>query len=163
MSSFICSAKHFNSIESGILKLLNDNTFHSYALKEFNLYSYDAIPKTLEVTLKGFMGTLKKLNVLCVSLQYRKDEVEGTLDTLIEDRKKEVNQKTNIVDLSKLGLYNALKCLVYQVEIEQLEDIRDLERGETKAMLFLETFINCLANHICGKLPEDETNKWSID
>ena len=162
MSSFILSAKHYNSIEKGIEQVLKHSHFNSYELKPFGLYSYNVLPKQVPSIIEGYISNLRELNVLCVMLQY-KHHYEGVLDEQIQVNLQEVKQKTDVKDLTALGLFNALKCIIYQTELEHLEGIRNLTEEEQKAFNFLETFINVLAKFICGELPEDETCKWTID
>ena len=58
----------------------------------------------------------------------------------------------NYMLLGRLQLYDVLKTVVYQIELNHLEDLRELTQEEKKAYSFLETIINCTACHVCNKL-----------
>ena len=166
MSSYICSAKHFNSIEKKLEELVYEQDFYiPYSLRnvvpkwyEKRKYSFDVIFEEI----KNIINSLRELNVVCVSLQYKHHYI-GVLDEEIKNELKEVKRKTSIKNLTKHGLYNALKCLNYQIEIEHLEDIRELTIEEQKAYLFLKEFTYSLCEDIVSNLEEDKTNTWSID
>jgi len=162
MSSFVCNAEHFNSIELAVEKLIKNTDFHTYDLKQFNLYRYDIATETIKDTVNKLILSLRLLNVTCVGLQYKENCSEKDFNLFREEQIKEVIKPTKLLVLTPLGLLNALNCLDYQIELEHLTDIRVLTEEEQKAILFLTTFRNILALHICQNLPEDKTNKWSI-
>jgi|TARA_R110000868_G_scaffold74337_8_gene214965 hypothetical protein len=161
MSSFICSSRHFNSIEAAALRVLRESRYNTFDLKAVGLYKYDVTPKDTINVLTGLISSLRDINVLCASLQSRK-HFEGKLDFIIEAGLIEVRHGKQMVNLSDLGLLNALNCLDYQIELEHLTEIRTLTVEELRAIEFLKLFRNSLALFICGNLPEDKTNKWSI-
>lgn len=165
MSSFICSAKHFNSIEKKLHELIYDNNFYvPYSLKNIVPKFYDrrqSSVKNVEKELTGIVDTLRELNVLCVSLQY-KHHYEGTLDTQIQTELSKVKSKTETKYLTTHGLYNALSCLNYQIEIEHLKKLRELTNGEKNALTFLRELKIALASDIVSKLPDDKSNTWEV-
>ena len=166
MSSYICSAKHFNSIEKKIKDLVQDNDFYlPYSLKSIVPKFYNKQKNSLDDIFKeieNIINTLREINVLCVSLQYKHHYI-GTLDKEIERELIDVKQKTEIKELSIHGLYNALSCLSYQIELEHLKDIRELSSEEKKAIIFLKEFKISICEHIVANLSKDKTNTWCID
>lgn len=168
MSSFICNPSHFNSIEEKLINLITfKNDFYlPYSLRNVLPKCKDRLYSSLtemENEIKSVMDELRKLNVVCVSLQY-KDHYQGVLDREIEEQTSLLmSDKTTKKDLSVHGLYNALRCLDYQIETEHLIDIFGMNEGQNNAMLFLNEIINELAAYIISNLPEDNTNTWSIE
>jgi hypothetical protein len=166
MSSFICSAKHFKSIEETIFNLIRSGGgFVPYSLKEdfevlYNQRDYTDEP-VLE-SIRDVINSLKELNVLCVSLQY-KHHYEGFLDKEIEEQKVYVNLDEGFKLLTKRGLYNALRCVSYQIEKEHLEEIGGFTDSHRKALLFLDEMVNLLAYIIISEIKqEDPTCNWEV-
>ena len=166
MSSFICSAKHFNSIEESLKKYVNSRDFYAYKLK--NLYPVLFRPKeqlyeTVEKQITDIVNELRKLNVICVSLQY-KHHYDGRLNEEIKEQEEiAFDRSEGYKELSLHGLYNALNCLNYQIELEHLEELTGNKEAENKAYQFLQIMTENLAHYLVRKLPEDNTNRWSID
>jgi hypothetical protein len=105
---------------------------------------------------------LRRLNVLCVSLQY-KHHHEGTLDAEIKTETDDLlTNKAEKKDLTILGLYNALRCIRYQIETEHLKDLRGLTPEENKAVTFANFCIDELAHLMVSNLPEDTSCHWSL-
>ena len=150
MSSFICTSEHFNSIDKGLK--------NSEIIKVLHLQNFEFIKS--ENSISECINELRNLNVLCVSLQYKHHY--KNLDQEIVEQLEIVNSKTKSKALSPLGLFNALKCIRYQIEVEHLEELRKLSEEEVNALNFLEHSIQSLACYICSKLPEDSTNTWCI-
>lgn len=166
MSSFICSPKHFNSIEKSIIELTQSNSFYfPYAFKDClpELYSSkNFLDKDINAKVENLIDRLRELNALCVTLQYKHHYV-GTLDAEIQAET--VNLLTNKKErqnLPKIGLYKALQCVSYQIELEHLKELRELNEAEKLALLFLKEMINALAHDIINHLPEYENGKWEI-
>src|ERR1035438_2955274 len=146
MSSYVCSAKHFNSLERGTIKVLmplkngdvSTGKVSEYPFKkEFNQFFKDE-PNGygLSGTWKKLCGDrikneiplifdeLRRLNVICVTLQY-KEEYAGKVDTQIEFETEYLQtNKRDYKELSKHGLYNGLRCLHYQIEEEHSRDLK---------------------------------------
>lgn len=166
MSSFTCSAKHYNSIESALHQLISKDMFcPAYELKEIcpNWYErHHANHKAIKQEFSEHIDTIRELNALCVSLQY-KDHYEGVLDKEIKEQIEYVKEKTEIKYLTPHGLYNALRCANYQIEIEHLQELRKLTESEQNAMKFLEVMINHVGAYIISQLPDDKSNTHSID
>lgn len=163
MSSFICDSKHFNSIEAAMHKIASENDFYpSRELGSICPAWYQSKPKEeVEKEITAIIDTLRSLNVLCVSLQY-KHHYEGKLDEEIKKQMMLVKTKTRIKELTHHGLYNALGCLNYQIELQHLEGLRELTPEEKTAMKFMNLIRAEIAMHIVDKLPDDQSNRWSI-
>lgn len=166
MSSYINSAKHFNSIENKLQCILiwsNDNYYMPYDIKNLypELYSKQSTAEKKENIIRGIVDTLRHLQVLCVSLQY-KHHYDGVLDQEIANQTEVVMDRKESVHLSLHGLYNAMRCISYQIEREHLKELRELLPVEESALKFMEIIINSLAHHLVSAMPEDEC-KWSIE
>lgn len=166
MSSFICSAKHFNSIEKNLIDLLKKNDFSiPYNLRDllptqyYNPYGLSEEARKRE--LRPFIDELRQLNVLAVTLQY-KDHYQGTLDKEIEDQNTIICDRSKAKELTPLGLYNALRSLNYQIEVEHIQELRPLTMEEETSMRFLDEFTQAIARYIISNLPEDKTNVWTL-
>ena len=141
MSSFICSAKHFNSIERALIKLTNG----------------EGGGKQIRV----FMDTMRDLSVLCVTLQYAR-YYKGKLDEEIAAQREFVKEKTEIQRLSLPQLVGAMKCMRYQIEIEYLTELRPLTELENRCMGFMNDTIEefeAITKDMAVKTDEI----WSID
>jgi hypothetical protein len=158
MSSFICSPKHFNSIEF-YLKQKQEGNDQLYCLREL------AKTKNKWATgeeIKAFVDILRELNVLCCSLQY-KHHFEGKLDQEIQEQRDTLltNKKT-VAHLTDIGAYKALQCLSYQIELKHLKDLRALTTQEELAMKLLEEATNEIASQIVRNLPGYDTANWGL-
>lgn len=151
MSSFICSSKHFCSIENALNEILSGSEGY-YLERNTGLKSKQDISK--------FVENLRWLNVVCVTFQYR-SHYEGKMDAQISAELANVATKCKPKYLSLHGLYNALTCVDYQIETEHVKGLFDTQVSET--MPLLKNLIDYLARQIVSKLPDDNTNNWSID
>jgi hypothetical protein len=167
MSSYVCSAKHFNSVENALQILLASKTNGFSAPAAFrekfpSVYyksDFDAIDKTVTV----ICNELRKLNVLTVTYQY-KDHYKGRVNTEIKTATDALlKYRTEKVKLTTLGLYNALNCIEFQIETQHITDFRPLYPEEENALLFLTEMIESIGLYIIRKLPEDKTCRWEID
>ena len=150
MSSFICNAKHFNSIESNLIAYVHSSEFNKYSFGQ-DLTKDDVIK---------FVDILRELNVMCVSMQY-KHHYAGKLDAEIKEQLECVKSRTHTSPLTLLGLYNALCCVNYQIEVEHVEGLCDDLVNNT--MPLLDKFIKDIAQTVVGKLPDDKSNTWEIN
>mgnify|MGYP006318585901 CR=1 FL=1 len=167
MSSYICTPKHFNSIEASIKNLAYGSQFYfPYSFKtKFNaLYEKrKATFDNMDACVENVVDELRRLNALCVSLQYKHHYV-GKLDKEIEEQTNILlNFKTEKKILNKYELLAAMRCVNYQIETEHLKELRNLTESEEDALFFLKTMINELAMDIVTNLPEYEKAGWSID
>lgn len=166
MSSFINSAKHFNSIEQKLKRLLRRDFRGWHSLKDvtpgiYTHWTNGVFTESDEQEITEIINTLRDLSVLCVSLQY-KHHYEGSLDAEIATQKKAVRVGTDTALLSLHGLYNALNCVMYQIEIEHLQELRELTKEESKALEFVEKITSAIAMQIVDELPDDSTCTWSM-
>ena len=141
MSSFINSAKHFNSIEQKLRRLLHRDFRAWSALENVapNIYKHwtnNCLGKSDEKEITAIIDTLRELQVLCVTLQY-KHHYEGDLDAQMQAERVSVKTKTETVNLSLHGLYNALECIRYQIETEHLIELLELTPVDENAMTFV--------------------------
>lgn len=165
MSSFICTAKHYNSIESKLhLLACNSQFYWPYEIGQMypDLANRYTLQTAKEKIITGIIDTIRELNVICVNLQYR-HHLTGKLDSQIESDNIEIKQKTSIIALNDIALIKALQCCYYQIELHHLKELRELTEGEKNSMLFVSALINHLAlNHI-NKLESYNIAKWCID
>lgn len=166
MSSFICSPKHFNSVEKAIQGVCRNQRFHfDHEIRKMYPYLSGDISMidAMDDTVSGIMDEIRKLSVLCVCLQYR-HHYEGTLNIEIEQQTGIlINDKANYKKLGDIELYIAVQCIDYQIETEHLTDIRPLSPNEEMAYRFLRVFECNLAKYIVSRLPEYEKAGWAIE
>jgi hypothetical protein len=166
MSSFICSPKHFNSIEKSVIYLTQDSNFYfPYSFKNTFPELYDKrhySQDKIDLKVKQTIDTLRELNVLCVSLQY-KHHYPGTLDKEIAEQLEVAKMKDAGQSLTNISLLKQLQCLNYQIETEHLKELRSLTPDEENAMFFIEELKNALAMDIINKLPDYDKSPWGID
>ena len=155
MSSFICSPKHFNSVERALLRA----TIQQYP--EWNLYDGSRDIDKQQALIREHMLTLRELSALCVNLQY-KHHHQGELDEVIQADIAELKNASISRELSLIELHKACSCISYQIETEHLEELRPLTGNERTAILFLESIKTKLALHIIKALPEYDKAEWEI-
>ena len=158
MSSFICSAEHFNSVEYYLTQkeLGNDPI---YCLRKL---AKTANKSATSKEITGLVDTLRTLSVLCVSLQYRHHHKNGLDNEIAEQRKTLFNNKKPRIFLSDVSAYKAFQCISYQLEISHLTYIRPLTPEEELAMEFLHEITCEIAMKIVRRLPEYEKAAWSL-
>jgi len=169
MSSYICSPKHFNSIEHSLKMLAYSDQFSfPYSFKVPFPALYDRRNHSTEVieeTICNIMDNLRELNAVCVSLQYRK-HLEGSLDKEIETQKQHLmrDKKSKLpLTLTNIELYKSICCLGYQIETEHLKELRELTMEEKNALFFIYQMEQSLAANIIHKLPAYDKAPWGID
>lgn len=166
MSSFICSSEHFNSVEAKLHLLAAGRGFYlPYSLRDICPKWYnkqDHLIEPIEQEISYLIDVLRLLNVVCVSLQY-KSHYEGILDQEIQEQITLVKTKTETKEITLHGLYNALRCINYQIEIDHLQELRELTPEEGKALEFLKLITISIGQQIISNLPDDRSNIWEID
>lgn len=151
MSSFICSPRHFNSVEHTLLNMKNDNTYN-YMMREYDTEYISSV-----------VDNLRYINVVCVTLQY-KAHYKGKLDNEIQKQLDYLfNNKNGGEFLSIKQLLQCLRCINYQIEIEHLTELRELTESEQNAIEFLSIFSNKLAMYIINDTDILRDTKWSLD
>lgn len=108
------------------------------------------------------MDTIRELNVVCVSLQY-KNEYKGSLDQEIKEQLEYVKTTLDYESLNNVGLYKSLQCLNYQIETHHLRELRELTPEEENALFFINELKTHLAHEIVTGLDSYDKAKWSID
>jgi hypothetical protein len=168
MSAFICGNQHFNSIQDKLFSLIRwEDDFHfPYLLRDKfpKLYaSKHYLDEGVNEELSQVMDTLRNLNVVTVTLKYAA-HYEGKLDAEIKEQKAILfEDKKTLTTLTVKGLYNALRCLSYQIETEHLDELGGMEEEERKAMLFLHTMEDTLAHYLVNNIPnESYDNTWEV-
>ncbi len=166
MSSFLNTPKHFNSIEFSIQNLFWGSNFYCpYSFKAVFPELYDKkhySTERIEKTVTGIVDTLRELSVLCVTLQY-KHHYTGSLDNEIAGQKTMLlTDKNDKTSLSKVGLYKAINCAMYQIETDHLKELRALTPEEENCLFFFKELSKTLAEDIVNELKEYKDQKWSI-
>ena len=165
MSSFTCSAKHFNSVSKALqeeawMRLNCPSSLKDITPKFYNKRDYPSYEVKEEID--NMVTNLAKLNATCVTLQYAHHykDVEAELAQSIE----EATENTDVKGLTRLGLYHGLRCIYYQCETHHLSsDERVPTKNEQEAEIFLTEIINVLAHNLVEGMPADSSNGWSID
>jgi hypothetical protein len=164
MSSFINSAKHFNSIENKIVdKAIFEKYYFPYPLKEVYpcLFGFSRDEKEIKRVVKHIINTVKELQVLCVCLQYKHHYV-GVLDKEIQEQLEIVNVKDAPIHLTDVALFKLLGCTLYQIETNHLQELRNLTTDEQNALMFLKELQKSVAFDIVSKSTEFENSKYDI-
>lgn len=146
MSSFICSNKHFKELRQKTYDLILADR---YILLDFNM-DYNTDKEVIKHFVNNNIYNLYKLNVASVNLQYRDKQVNrvyddydnniGGIDTIM-DRMYNTMLSTN--DL--IGLYNAYRCLNYQIELSYDKNFVDIIQKH-------------IAKNLIYKLTDDDNN-----
>jgi hypothetical protein len=159
MSIMILSPKHFATVEECFVKVITtEPLFNKSFLPKYGIDIDKGCQKTAaEKTVEIFEG-LKELNVLSYMFKYEKGV--PNFDEEIQIQLNYLRTETTPADVSIVGFYNACRCLLYQIEKEEIEGIRnDLFIN----IEFLTELTDALAHFIIAKLPEDASNYWCID
>lgn len=160
MSSFICSAKHFLSVEKSIIRLFETPDYY-ITPDLYNVYpELQDTYKTHSVVMR-FMDQLRSISVLCVTYQYAKHFEDVNKEIAKEMKALQVRQGRFEL-LNPVALSKALDCIDYQIEIDKLEAVRPLTEEEQKAMQFLSILKNRLSKHIIRNLPEYDQADWEV-
>jgi hypothetical protein len=163
MSSFICSSKHFNSIEKALQNYFSGSRASEYSYKFYNyLDCYNSTLSQIEYKIKQFVNTLRELNVLCVTLQY-KHHYDGRLDTEIKEQRESVFNGSEYKEINLYGLVKALGSLNYQIEPEHLTELRNLTPEEKTALKLLNDLKYDICYHIVCNDQKYEKSDWEIN
>lgn len=152
MSSYICSPKHFNSIEYTLIERFK------YNRNDYFDYNFS---KDVQV-VRDYVDSLREINVLCVILQYKHHYV-GVLDEQIEAERFFLKEKTSKKLLNDFQLLKALECLSYQIEINYLKELRGLTELEQSSLDFLSGIKNTVRRKIINNLSEYNNAEWEIN
>jgi hypothetical protein len=168
MSSFLHSANHFNSVEQGIINLIqrNANYYLPYSFKKLlpEAYQKSHNQKThkMGIEIKDFMNCIRSISVLCVNLQYKHHSTNVDEDIQNELFELMTNKKESTV-LKPIDLLKALQSINYQIEIEHLKELRELTPKETASIFILNELINSIAMYIVTNTEDYNNSKgWSL-
>lgn len=141
MSSFVCSATHFNSVCNYITG--NNLNQSSYALRDLN-----------KRDVESWIQDVYDLNCTTVCMQYNENR-DTCPETLV---------KTEVIHLNEKDFFNVLCCIRYQIEMHQFEEgIREATTEEVKTFEILEDLLNEIARKLARKWCDDAKHKWSIE
>jgi dipeptidase len=154
MSSFLHSPRHFNSVENAIIELKKKS--NSEFFSEF-LY------KISDREIKTVMDGIRELSVNSVFIQYKNhyENIDNEISNNISDI---MNNKTQIDNLSPIGLFKAINSILYQIELNTIKQSREVRKAEQDCYNRLIDFKNELSEYIVSNLAEyNEVKTWSID
>lgn len=151
MSSFICSDNHFKKLRQNTYDLIMSD---KYILYEFNM-DYHTDKEDIKSFVNDNIYKLYKLNVASVNAQYRYEQTNSICD----DYENNIGNTSAIVDKTfnsepsmetLIGLYNAYRCLDYQIELPY--DKR-----------FVDIIQKAIAKHIVDKVTDYYEDNGCID
>jgi hypothetical protein len=147
--TFIPTPIHFNSVER--------------ALKESLHIAKKVSPEANTLWIGRIMDEMRKLNVLSVSLQHI-EHLEGILDDRITSETHYLmTNKLSDRELSAVGLYKAIDCILMQIELDPIESIRPVSLEEREALTFLIKFKRELTVLIIETIPGFDDLPWEIE
>jgi hypothetical protein len=148
--TFIPTPLHFNCVER--------------ALKE-SIHLAKKIDKDINTLwVARVMDEMRRLNVLSVSLQHMDLYEDGTLDDRIKSETHYLlTNKLSNQELSAVGLYKALDCILMQIELDPIESIRPISIEEREALTFLIKFKKELTVLIIETIPGFDDLPWEIE
>jgi hypothetical protein len=170
MSSFVCTSRHFNSIEKSLQALFYNRKYSMFYLSKKiqpfapelfspQNYTLDAI----DSRLRELIDSVRELNVLCVNLQYKHHAEPGTLDTIIQLETEAIKGRTGGSFLNPVQLLKALQCAKYQIETEHLKELRGLTQDEENSLLFISCCIDSLKDLIICQMEDYKSAAWGLD
>lgn len=156
MSSQTNDSRHFNSVERALQQDATSNRQYCCqplrnALREARKETDDE--KNQFVT--EFIDTLRQLQPRFVFAQYDMGSPESEILYLMTN-------KQDFTPLTNMGLYKALECIDYQMEMEYIGGPDKLSPKEAEALRLLKECINEMAKHICRGLHAYEREEWTI-
>lgn len=147
MSAFICSHKHFASIEQAILRRSMSRDRSIYAIAYGLGFYPDRNQQKLEDGIKKLVQQWYRLNVETVCIKYGEP-----------DDQPETFGHGQVAELGTIPLLKALQCLDYQIETEQ----KELNEEEKAAMHVLQMTISELQNAIVSETKDYRDAQWEI-
>ena len=109
MSSFVCSKKHYRKVRDLTYYLLKSSKYH-----QFNLGINEN--DLLEYVNKGIYDLIK-VNIASYNLQYNENMKNEYNDIFDEAPIEKVYYENMFTIEDLLGLYNAYRCINYQIEL----------------------------------------------
>ena len=140
MSSYVCPPTHFAAIRTTLRYMLQQGGERDRrALWPLVLELQHSDGKSPFSDASELVNDWHELNMDSVAIQYRenRDKVADLHEL------QQANKPGEVLDLG--SLYNALRCLLYQIEVETMEGMRPLSQREKQAMDLLERTRNAVA------------------
>lgn len=150
MSCFVCSAKHYNSVKKAVVSAMRDTCIYSSMNA---VYSLPFKKEDLINRIDEIFSDIIYLNVESYCLKYGVEDIEKTFESCFD--------KTPIKKIDLHGLYNALNCITYQIELDYITETRTLLHEEALALKFINDLKSEIAQEVIRVLPENET-AWEI-
>jgi hypothetical protein len=120
-------------------------------------------PEVTVAWVRKLMDNMRKLTVLSVSLQHA-DELQGILDrTIKEETEYLMMNKLSSEKISAVGFYKAIDCILMQIELDPIADIRDILDEERECLTFLIRFKRVLTDLIIETIPGYDEIPWEIN
>ncbi len=147
--TFTPNPYHFNSVELAIIDSM-------HLVKKIE-------PEVTVEWIRKLMDNMRKLTVLSVSLQHA-DELQGILDkTIKEETEYLMMNKLSSKKISAVEFYKAIDCILMQIELDPITDIRELFDEERECLTFLFKFKEVLTDLIIETIPGYDEIPWEIN
>ncbi len=146
MSVSVCSDRHYNSVELALQSLVLQN---SEALPYRFRKTY-----RMEHQVTALVDTLRDLNLIVYAVRYHK---QGEVYAPTARSWSEGSVKLNLP-----GLFQALDCVLYQLELEHLEGIRELTEAERDAFTWAGHIRTGIAVHLTRTMAEEQKTAWAL-
>jgi dipeptidase len=149
MSSFLHSPRHFNSVENAIIGLKK---------KSNSEFLYNISDREIKTVMDG----IRELSVNSVFIQY-KNHYENIDNEISNNISNIMNNKTQMDNLSPIGLFKAINSILYQIELNTIKQTREVRKAEQDCYNRLIDFKNEISEYIVSNLAEyNEVKTWSI-
>lgn len=140
MSSFICSTKHFNTVEKNLIDLCNDRTLYHYPTQ-----------------INKMMQAMRQITVKSYFNQYANHY--PNIEAEIKAANYELGKITKVNKLPLIAIFKALNCINYQIETPNEEMTPD----ELKQFLLFEEISAAIAKKIVQNLDAYDMPQWEIN
>jgi dipeptidase len=153
MSSFLHSPRHFNSVENAIIELKKKSNSEFFS---------DFLYNVSDREIKTVMDGIRELSVNSVFIQYKNhyENIDNEISNNISDI---MNNKTQMDNLSPIGLFKAINSILYQIELNTIKQTREVRKAEQDCYNRLIDFKNEISEYIVSNLAEyNEVKTWSI-
>ena len=140
MSAMVCDDKHYNSLAWAVWSRVLGNRSILVGSAREKLRTEEEIDRWID--------TLRDLNHITYALKYptHGERYEPT----------QRDRREGYVQLSDAGLYKALSCMLYQIELEQLDGIRPMTVEEIRAHQWAEEVQRVSASRIAMGVADAE-------
>lgn len=149
MSSFLHTPRHFNSVEKALIELKKRSN---------NEFLYNVT----DIEIKSVMDNIRELSVNSVFIQY-KHHYENINTEILNNLSDLMSNKTQVDILTPIGLFKAIKSILYQIELHTIKQTREVRKVEQDSYNRLIDFKNELSEYIVSNLAEyNKVRTWSI-